>query len=68
MSDILSSRTPPDANPEPSQKSKNELSTKIINCLKLITIVAKSSLSDAWLDCENASDLATVAFELKHIE
>ena len=55
-------------NPEPSQTSKKELSAKVVKGLQPLTIFEKSSMSDAWLDFEYPSSLATAAYELKHIE
>ena len=54
--------------PESSQTSKNELSAKVVNGLEPLTIFAKSSMSDARLDSDYASGLATAAYELKHNE
>ena len=50
------------------QTSKKELSAKVVNGLEPLTIFEKSSMSDAWLDFEYPSSLATAAYELKHIE
>ena len=53
---------------KPSQTSKNEPSAKEVNGLDPLAIFAKSSMSDARLDSEYASGLASVAYELKQIE
>ena len=66
ISDKQSSRTPLEVYPGPSQTSKTKISTKIVNLLQPLTIFAKSSVSDARLDSEYTSGLATATYELKH--
>ena len=56
------------AYPGPGQTPKKALSAKVVNGLEPLTTFAKSSMSDAGMDSEYASGLATAAYELKHIE